>query len=146
VELKRWDTFFSIHHTFFWFKWAYADRSLPFQRSYTLGNTLRAYDSFAFTGDRMFMAQASYGLSLQPVPVVEYLFFRWRAEAIYETGIAFVKDDPNSGYGDLKKGIGIGFSGDTIIGRIGIHMFQNLDVSFRSGRKVTVTLNMNVFG
>jgi len=146
MELKRWDTFRGIHHTFLWFKWAYADRPLPFQRSYTLGNTMRAYDNFAFSGDRMLMAQASYGINLPQVPVVEHLFFRWRAEAIYETGIAFYQRDRNSGYGDLKNGIGLGFSGNTIIGRIGIHLFQNLDVSCRSGRKIAVTLNMNVFG
>ena len=146
AELKRWDTFSGIHHTFFWFKWTHADRSLPFQRGYTLGNTLRAYDNFAFSGDRMIMAQASYGLSLPSLPVVEYVFFRWRAEAIYETGIAFYQAEPNSGYSDLKNGFGMGFSGDTIIGRIGVHFFQNLDESFRSGRKIAVSLNMNVFG
>lgn len=146
AELKRWDTLYGIHHTFFWFKWAYADQLLPFQRGYTLGNTLRAYDNFAFSGDRMLMAQASYGLSLPPLPVIEYLFFRWRAEAICETGIAFYKGEPDRRYSNLKKDVGVGFSGDTIIGRIGVHMFQNLDASCRSGRKVTVTLNMNVFG
>ena len=146
VELKKWDTFYGIHHTFLWFKWAYADRRLPFQRGYTLGNTMRAYDNFAFSGDRMLMAQAIYGMNLPHVPVVEYLFFRWRAEVIYETGIAFYNQDQNSGYSDLKKGVGLGFSGDTIIGRIGVHLFQNLDASVRSGRKVAVTLNMNVFG
>ena len=145
LELKRWDTFYDIHHTFFWFKWAYADRPLPFQRGYTLGNTLRAYDNFAFSGDRMLMAQALYGLSLPSVSVIEYLFFRWRAEAIYETGIAFYQQEPDSGYSNLKKDVGVGFSGDTIIGRIGVHLFQNLDASFRSGRKVAVTLNMNIF-
>ncbi len=145
LELKRWDTFYDIHHTFFWFKWAYADRPLPFQRGYTLGNTLRGYDNFAFSGDRMLMAQALYGLNLPSVSVVEYLFFRWRAEVIYETGIAFYQQEPDSGYSNLKKDVGVGFSGDTIIGRIGVHLFQNLDVSFRSGRNVAVTLNMNIF-
>ncbi|OGG06731.1 MAG: hypothetical protein A3F83_16215 [Candidatus Glassbacteria bacterium RIFCSPLOWO2_12_FULL_58_11] len=146
LDFKRWDTFYGIHHTFLWLKLAGADQSLPFQRGYTLGNTLRAYDIFTFSGDRMLMGEASYGLSLPQVPLVEYLLFRWRAELIYETGIAFFRGDPKLGYGDLKKDFGFGFSGDTILGRIGVYLFQNLDTSARSGRRVTVTLNMNVFG
>jgi len=145
LSLKRWDTFSGIHHTFFWVKWAWADQPLPFQRSYTLGNTLRGYDNFAFSGDRMLMAQALYGLSLPGIPVVEYLFFRWRSELIYETGIAFFHGDPRLGYDSLKHDLGVGFSGDTIIGRVGIHLFYSIDEPSRIGPKITVTLNMNVF-
>jgi len=146
ISLKRWDTFGGIHHAFFWFKLAGADEALPFQRCYTLGNTLRGYDNFAFSGDRMLMAQGTYGISLPALPVVEYVFFRWMAEAVYETGIAFYHNDSQTGYGSLRQDAGVGFTGDTIIGRIGFHLFQNLDASFRSGRRLAVTLDMNVFG
>ena len=144
LSVKRWDTYRGIHHTFLWVKWAWADERLPFQRCYTLGNTMRGYDNFAFSGDRMLLAQAAYGLSLPNIPVVEYLFFRWRMEFIYETGTAFFKGDPLRGYGDLKKDAGFGFSGNTLIGRIGIHLFQNLNEPSRPGPRVAVTLNINV--
>ena len=146
MSLQRWDTFAGIHHTFFWFKLAGADRPLPFQRGYTLGNALRGFDSFAFSGDRMVMAQGTYGINLPALPLVEYVFFRWMAEAVYETGTAFYDGDRRTDYGDLKQDAGVGFTGDTIIGRIGIHLFQNLDASMHSGRRLAVTLDMNVFG
>lgn len=145
LSLERWDTFFLKHHTYLWFKIAGADVALPFQRGYTLANTLRGHDNFAYSGDRMILAQAAYGYTLPALPLVEYLFFRWQADLIYETGNAFFHDDPLQGYGDLKRDLGVGFTGNTILGRVGIHLFQNIDDSAHSGRRVTVTLNMNVY-
>ncbi|MFC1614244.1 BamA/TamA family outer membrane protein [Gemmatimonadota bacterium] len=146
LSIKRWDTFGRRHHTFFWFKGAFADSHLPFQRGYTMGNTLRGYDNFAFSGDRMLLMQASYGFTLPLLPLVDYLFFNWRVETVYEAGVAFFKDDPALGYGSLKHDLGGGFYGDTIIGRLGLHLFQNLDEPSDDGPRFTMCLNMRVFG
>ncbi|MFC1544888.1 hypothetical protein ACFL4X_01850 [Gemmatimonadota bacterium] len=145
LSLERWDTFAIKHHSYLWLKWAGADVSLPFQRGYTLGNTLRGHDNFAYSGDRMLLGQAAYSYSLPTLPVVEYLFFRWQADLIYEAGTAFSHGDPLEGYGDLKHDTGIGFTGNTILGRVGLHLFQDLDKSIHSGRRITVTLDMNVY-
>lgn len=144
-SLERWDTFNSRHHTYLWLKLAGADQSLPFQRGYTMGNALRGHDNFAYSGDRMVLIQAAYGYSLPTIPVVEYLFFRWQADFIYETGTAFFHNDPSESFSDLKQDAGFGFTGNTIMGRVGIHLFQDLDKSIHSGRRITVTLNINVF-
>lgn len=145
LSVKRWDTFGRRHHTFFWFKGAFADSQLPFQRGYTLGNTLRGYDYFAFSGDRMLLMQASYGFTLPLLPLVDYLFFNLRVETVYEAGIAFFKDDPVLGYDSLKHDLGVGFYGDTIIGRLGLHLFQNLDEPSNDGPRFALCLNMKVF-
>ena len=146
LSLKRWDTFGQRHNTFFWFKGAFADRPLPFQRGYTLGNTLRGYDNFAFSGDRMLLFHASYGFNLPLLPLIDHLFFRWRAEAVYETGVAFFSDDPDLGYNSLKHDLGCGFYGETLLGLLGIHIFQNLEEPVRDGPRVTFCLNMHVPG
>ncbi|MBN2289968.1 MAG: BamA/TamA family outer membrane protein [Candidatus Glassbacteria bacterium] len=146
MSIKRWDTFGRRHHTFFWFKGAFADRALPFQRGYTLGNTLRGYDNFAFSGDRMLLFQGFYGFSMPRLPLLDRLFFHWRAEAVYEAGIAFFKDDPELGYGTLKSDLGGGICGETLIGRFGIYLFRNLDEPSGAGPRVSVCLNMNVTG
>jgi len=146
ISLKRWDTIGGRHHTFFWFKWAFADRPLPFQRGYTLGNTLRGYDNFAFSGDRMLLFHASYGFSLPAVPLIDHLFFRWRVETVYEAGVAFFKDDPDRGYGSLKEDLGAGFSGETLLGRLGVHIFQNFEQPSGAGPRVTFCLNMHIPG
>ncbi|MEA2062342.1 MAG: hypothetical protein U9P14_01470 [Gemmatimonadota bacterium] len=146
LSLKRWDTWGRRHHTFFWFKGVFADNILPFQRGYTLGNTLHGYDNFAFSGDRMLLFQASYGLGLPAPPVIDYLFFRWRVEGIYETGTAFFSGSSETGYNDLKHDVGVGVSGETMIGRLGIHVFQNLDKAERTGPRVTLSMDMYVFG
>ncbi len=144
LSLERWDTFAVKHHTYFWLKVAGADVALPFQRGYTLGNALRGHDNFAYSGDRMVLLQAAYGYSLPSLPIVEYLFLRWQADLIYETGTAFYHDDPRQNYSDLKQDAGIGFTGDTILGRMRLHLFQNLDESLHSGRRLTLTLEMNL--
>ncbi len=145
-SFKRWDTFGLRHHTFFWFKGAFADKALPFQRGYTLGNTLRGYDNFTFSGDRMLLFQASYGFSLPDLPLIDHLFFRWRAEAVYEAGIAFFKDDPELGYNSLKQDLGGGFCGETLLGRLGIYLFQNFEEPCRADPRIAVSLNMNITG
>ena len=144
LSLERWDSFAVKHHTYFWLKVAGADVGLPFQRSYTLGNTLRGHDNYAYSGDRMVLLQSAYGYSLPSLPVIEYLFLRWQAELIYEAGTAFYNSDPLQDYRDLKQDAGFGFSGNTILGRLRLHLFQNLDKSFHSGRRLTLTLEMNL--
>lgn len=144
LSLERWDTFRARHHTYLWLKVAGADIALPFQRGYTMGGTLRGHDNFAYSGDRMVLLQAAYGYSLPSLPIIEYLFLRWQADLIYETGTAFYHDDPLGDYSDLKQDAGIGFTGNTILGRLRLHLFQDLDKSFHSGRRLTLTLEMNL--
>ncbi len=144
LSLERWDSFALKHHTYLWLKVGGADGGLPFQRGYTLGNTLRGHDNFAYSGDRMVLMQSAYGYSLPSLPVIEYLFLRWQADLIYEAGTAFYNDDPMQDYSDLKQDAGIGFSGNTVLGRLRFHLFQDLDKSFHSGRRLTLTLEMNV--
>ena len=144
LSLERWDTFHFKHHTYFWFKFAGADKSLPFQRAYTMGNTLRGHDNFAYSGDRMALLQAAYGYTLPALPVIEYLFLNWQADLIYEAGTAFFHSDPYGDYNDIKRDAGIGFTGSTILGRLRFHLFQDLDKSFRSGRRLTLSLEMTV--
>ena len=144
LSLERWDSFAVKHHTYLWLKIAGADTGLPFQRGYTMGNALRGHDNFAYSGDRMVLLQSAYGYSLPSLPVIEYLFLRWQADLIYEAGTAFYHDDPLQSYTDLKQDAGIGFTGNTILGRLKLHLFQNLDRSLHSGRRLTLTLEMNL--
>ncbi len=143
LSLERWDTFRTIHSTYFRAKWAWADTRLPFQRGYTLGNTLGGYDPFAFSGDRMLVLQARYGMSLPRLPLVEYLFFRWRADAVFQSGTAFFKAEPGQGYDDLKHDIGAGFTGETLIGRVGFHIFRAFNAPAKGDYRLLVSLQMN---
>lgn len=144
LELKRWNTFHGSHHTVLWAKLTGSDVSLPFQRGYTLGNTLRSYGNFAWSGDRMLMAQLAYSYDMPGIPVLDYLFFNLSPEVIYETGIAFDKADPAMSYSDLRRDIGLGIAGRTLFGRVGVHLFMNLDGAGIEPQ-VRVTMDMNVF-
>ncbi len=144
IEIKRWDTFFKRHHTFLWGKVAGSDRSLPFQRCYTLGNTLRAYNNFDFSGDRLLMAQASYGYEMPGLPVLDYLFFDWCPQVVFETGNAYFRTAPGGRYGDLKSDLGLGVCGRTLLGQLAVHWFRNLDGADIDAR-IRISLDMNIF-
>ena len=124
-QLERWHTLAKRHHLYLLFKGTLADGPLPFQRGYTLGNALRGYDPFEFSGDRMLLYHLSYGYSMPALPVLEYLYLSWRVETIFERGTAFFDKDPNAGYGDLKSDVGVGINGETLIGDLGFYYFRN---------------------
>lgn len=144
VEIKRWDTFFKRHHTFIRTKVTGSDRPLPFQRSYTLGNTLRAYNNFDFSGDRLLMFQASYNYEMPQLPLLDYLFFTWSPEVVFETGNAFFDSDRTGRYRDMKSDFGLGVCGRTLLGRLGVHWFRNLDGADIDAR-LRISLDMNIF-
>ena len=125
LQLERWYTFARLHHLYFFFKGTLADGPVPFQRGYTLGNALRGYDPFEFSGDRMLLYHISYGYSMPSLPVLEYLYLNWRVETVFERGTAFFDEDPEGGYGNLKTDAGVGINGQTLIGDLGFYYFRN---------------------